>query len=85
MLTQEQFYNKFGGLLVERTEDDSEFGDHLFLHPEEIDLLEPFKDENHQIVSVYETENGNMVKMAPCEFGEETDKIGYFVISKPNL
>jgi len=80
-----KFFEKFGGLLVKASNDDVEYGDYLFLHPEEIDIVKKFDNESHQIVSVHETEdNEDFVDMSnPCDFGTQPYKYGYFVIKRP--
>lgn len=71
--------------MINSTEDSGEYGDYLFLHPQEIEILQHYDPQNYQIVSVHETENGeDDVDMSiPCDFGNQPYKYGYFVIQRP--
>ena len=80
------FFTKFGALLVKAATDDSEFGDYLFTHPEDISHIRKIYDERkYQIVSVHELENGSSyVDMTtPCDFGNQPYKYGYFILNRP--
>jgi hypothetical protein len=85
IMNKTKFFEKFGGLLVEASTDNYEYGNYLFLHPEEIDIVKQFDENTHQIVSVHETENEeDFVDMTtPCDFGTQPHKYGYFVIQRP--
>jgi len=86
-MTKTEFFSKYGGLLVKSTDDSGEYGDHLFLHPEEIELVQEYDPNHFQIVSVHETEdNQDHVDMTiPCDYGNQPYKYGYFVIKRPKL
>jgi hypothetical protein len=85
ILSEKKFFEKFGELLVKADNDNVEFGDYLFLHPEDVERVKSFDDDKHQIVSVHESENGNLVDMeSPCSIGDNNPfKYGYYVIEKP--
>jgi hypothetical protein len=82
-MTKTEFFQKFGGGLVVAEEDSTEYGDFLFLHPEEIDRVQKFDPELYQVVSVHETEDEeDFVDMGPVDYGTQPYKYGYFVIEK---
>lgn len=74
-------------MLVKSREDSTEFGDFLFLHPEEIDKVKQYDNDRHQIVSVFEDESEHdyVDLTSPCDFGEQPFKYGYFIIAKPDI
>jgi hypothetical protein len=74
-----KFFEKYGGLLVKFTEDDPEFGDFLFLHPNDLGELKKYDNLNYQIVQVFE----DRIDME-CDFSDNEDKIGYYVIKRIN-
>ena len=83
-MNKTNFFRKYGGLLVRADEDNCEFGDFLFLHPEDIDRVKEFDNEEHQIVSVHETEDEeDFVDMGDIDFGNQPFKYGYFVLKRP--
>ena len=82
-MTKTEFFEIYGGGLVVAEEDSTEYGDYLFLHPEEIDRVKQFDTEEYQIVSVHETENEeDFVDMGVIDYGNQPYKYGYFVIEK---
>lgn len=87
-MNKSQFFEKYGGMLVHSAEDNPDFGDYLFLHPEETQLLQDqYVNDQHQVVSIHETEDEqDFVDMSqPCDFGSQPYKYGYFVIKRPLL
>jgi hypothetical protein len=72
-----KFFFKYGGCLVKHSHDDCEFGDFLFLHPNDLDNLKKYQNNKYQIVQRFE----NNVIM-DCSFEDSNDKIGYYVIKK---
>ena len=83
-MTKTDFFQQYGGGLVVADEDNAEYGDFLFLHPEEIDLVQSFDTEEYQVVSVHETEDGeDIVDMSDIDYGDQPFKYGYFVLEKP--
>ena len=84
-MNKTEFFYKHGSSLVESALDCGEFGNLLFLHPQEIDKVKKYES-THQIVSIHETEDGeDFVDVAqPCDFGSQPYKYGYFVI-KPAI
>ncbi len=83
-MNKTEFFEKYGVNLVVSCTDSPEFGDYLFLHPEEIDIVKQYDNNKFQVVSVHETEDGNdfIDLTEPCDFGEQHHKYGYFVIAK---
>ena len=82
-MTKTEFFAKYGGELVVAEEDSVEYGDFLFLHPEEIDRVKEFDTEEYQVVSVHETEDGEeFIDMGEVDYGNQPFKYGYFVIEK---
>ena len=82
-MTKTEFFAKYGGGLVVAEEDSVEYGDFLFLHPEEIDRVKEFDTEVYQVVSVHETEDEeDFVDMGEVDYGNQPFKYGYFVIEK---
>jgi len=82
-MTKTEFFEIYGGGLVVAELDSTEYGDFLFLHPEEIDRVQEFDTEVYQVVSVHETENeDDFVDMGDVDYGNQPYKYGYFVIEK---
>ena len=82
-MTKKEFFAQYGGGLVIAQEDNPEYGDYLFLHPEEIDKVKEFDTTEYQVVSVHETEDGeDFVDMNEIDYGTQPFKYGYFVIQK---
>ena len=86
-MTKTEFFQKYGGSLVKADEDNAEYGDFLFLHPEEIDRVKKYDDKNHMIVSVHDTEDEeDFVDMEqPIDYGTQPYKYGYLVVRVNNL
>jgi len=84
-MTKTQFFSKYGGQLVKSTDDSGEYGDYLFLHPEEIDVVKQYNPNKFQVVSVHETEDteDHVDVTIPCDYGSQPFKYGYFVIQRP--
>jgi hypothetical protein len=83
-MTKTNFFAKYGGLLVVADEDNAEYGDFLFLHPEEISVVQEFDTDEYQVVSVHETEDEeDFVDMGEVDYGTQPYKYGYFVIKRP--
>lgn len=82
-MTKTEFYQKYGVYLEAVAEDNAEYGDHLILHPEEIDLARKYQKEGLSIVSVHETEDGeDFVDVSqPCDFGTQPFKYGYYAVN----
>lgn len=82
-MNKTEFFAQHGCNLVVAQEDCPEYGDYLFLHPEEIDTVKKFNEKEYQVVSVYETEDGeDFVDMGQIDYGSQPYKYGYFVIEK---
>ena len=82
-MTKTEFFEMYGGGLVVAELDNTEYGDYLFLHPEEISKVQEFNTNEYQIVSVHETENEeDFVDMGVIDYGNQPYKYGYFVIEK---
>jgi len=82
-MNKTQFFAQHGGGLVIAQEDNPEYGDYLFLHPEEIDRVKKFNAEEYQVVSIHETEDGeDFVDMSEIDYGTQPFKYGYYVIKK---
>jgi hypothetical protein len=83
-MNKTKFFSKYSDRLVRSTEDSGEYGDFLFLHPEEIELVKQYDSEKYQVVSVHETEDQqDFVDMStPCDFGTQPYKYGYFVLER---
>lgn len=81
-MTKTHFFQKFGDRLVIARADDPEYGDFLFLYPEENDIVQEFDPEQYQVVSVHETdgEDDHVDMSVPCDFGFQPFKYGYFVL-----
>ena len=83
-MTKTEFFAEYGGDLEIAQEDSAEYGDFLFLHPEEISRVQEFDTKEYQIVSVHETEDGeDLVDMSEVDYGSQPFKYGYFVIQRP--
>ena len=83
-MTKTNFFAKYGSLLVVADEDNAEYGDFLFLHPEEISVVQEFDTSEYQVVSVHETEDEeDFVDMGEVDYGTQPYKYGYFVIKRP--
>lgn len=80
-MKKEEFYKKYGHLLVEVVEgEDAEYGNHMLLHPEETWIANAYRDEcGFQIASIYETNEGDVVEI-DNDLGNHPYKIGYLVI-----
>ena len=64
-----EFLAQHGGDLEIAQEDSAEYGDFLFLHPEEISRVQEFDTELYQVVSVHETEDGeDFVDMGQIDY-----------------
>lgn len=85
-MNKTEFFKKHGHELFKVTDDDSEYGDFLILHPEEIAMVKDLQERGFTIVSVHETENGeDFVDVSePCDFGNQPYKYGYFAIDNRN-
>jgi hypothetical protein len=82
-MTKKEFFEIHGGGLVVVEEDSTEYGDYLFLHPEEIERVQEFDTEVYQVVSVHETEDEeDFIDMGVVDYGNQPYKYGYFVIKK---
>ena len=82
-MTKTEFFEMYGGGLVVAELDNTEYGDYLFLHPEEIDRVKQFDTNEYQIVSVHETEDEeDFVDTSEVDYGNQPFKYGYFVIEK---
>jgi len=82
-MTKTEFFEIHGGGLVVAQVDSEEYGDYLFLHPEEISIVQEFDTKLYQVVSVHETEDGeDFVDMSEVDYGSQPFKYGYFVIIK---
>ena len=82
-MTKTEFFEMYGGGLVVAEEDNTEYGDFLFLHPEEIDRVKEFDTNEYQVVSVHETEDGeDFVDTSEVDYDNQPFKYGYFVIEK---
>ena len=83
-MTKTNFFAKYGSLIVVADEDNSEYGDYLFLHPEEISVVQEFDTDEYQVVSVHVTEDEeDFVDMGEVDYGTQPYKYGYFVIKRP--
>jgi hypothetical protein len=82
-MTKTEFFEKHGGALRKVTFDDSEYGDFLILHPEEIELALILKSEGLRVVSVHETESGEdwVDTENEVDFGNQPHKYGYFALT----
>ncbi len=82
-MTKTEFYQKYGMYLEAVAEDNAEYGDHLILHPEEIDLARKYQKKGLSIVSIHETEDGeDFVDISqPCDFGTQPFKYGYYAVN----
>ena len=82
-MTKTEFFEMYGGGLVVAELDNTEYGDYLFLHPEEISKVQEFNTNEYQIVSVHETEDGeDFVDTSEVDYDNQPFKYGYFVIEK---
>jgi len=82
VMDKTEFFAQHGGNLVIAQEDSPEYGDFLFLHPEEIDKVKQFDTIGHQVVSVHETEGEDFIDMGKVDYGNQPYKYGYYVIKK---
>lgn len=82
-MTKTEFFQKYGSYLEVVAVDDASYGDHLILHPEEINLAKKYQQKGLNIVSVHETENGDdfVDTSQPCDFGEQPYKYGYYAVN----
>ena len=85
-MNKTEFFNNYGGALYQVAYDDSEYGDFLILHPEEISSAKELQERGYTIVSVFETEDGeDFIDLEnPCDYGTQPYKIGYFAINESN-
>ena len=83
-MTKTDFFQQYGGGLVKASKDDPEYGDFLFLHPEEINRVKKYDNDKYMIVSVHETDDEeDFVEMEqPVDYGTQPYKYGYFVVRK---
>ena len=86
MISKTEFFEKHGGGLVEVATDNSEFGDFLLLHPEEIDIAKQYQEKGYKVASVYQQSDEDIVDMvSPLEDKDDTEnevfKYGYFIIN----
>jgi len=82
-MTKTEFFEIYGGGLVVAELDNTEYGDYLFLHPEEISKVQEFNTNEYQVVSVHETEDGeDFVDTNEVDYDNQPFKYGYFVIEK---
>jgi hypothetical protein len=78
-----EFFAQYGGGLVVAEENNAEYGDYLFLHPEEVDIVNKFQPAVYRVVSVHETEDGeDFIDMGEIDYGTQPYKYGYYVIKK---
>lgn len=84
-MTKTEFFRQYGGSLHKVANDDSQYGDFLILHPEEIDLAKGLEERGLIIVSVHESGDGNedIVEMEN-DYGNQPFKYGYFAIDLSN-
>lgn len=82
-MTKTEFFRVYGPYLHVVFYDNSEYGDFLILHPEEINIAQKLQEEGLTIVSVHETEDQeDFVDVSqPCDFGNQPFKYGYFAIN----
>lgn len=78
-----EFYEKYGNQIKVVNSDNAEYGEHLILHPEEIDLAKKLQSEGCIIVSVHESQDDDddVDITQPVDFDDETFKYGYFAIT----
>ena len=85
-MNKTEFFKKYGHQLLKVAEDNSEYGDFLIIHPEEIEKAKQLEEKGFIIVSVHETEyKGDFVDISqPCDFGNQPFKYGYFALLNSN-
>lgn len=81
-MTKTEFFKQHGGSLVRISEDNSEYGDFLILHPEEIDYAKKLEAEGCTIYSVHETEDGEDW-IDEVDYGNQPFKYGYLATHQP--
>jgi len=80
-MNKAEFFAEYGSGLVVAQEDSAEYGDYLFLHPEEISKVQEFDPAEYHVVAVHETEDGeDFVEMGQIDYGSQPYKYGYYVI-----
>jgi hypothetical protein len=79
-MTKTEFFKRHGHQLVQISEDCSEYGDFLILHPEEIELAKKLQEQGMTIVSVHETEDEEDFIDFEFDSGYQPFKYGYFAI-----
>ena len=82
-MTKTEFFKKYGIYLEAVANDDAGYGDHLILHPEEIEVAKKYQKKGFNIVSVHETEDGEdfVDIVQPCDFGNQPFKYGYYAVN----
>ena len=85
-MNKTEFFKRHGHELVQVAYDDSEYGDFLILHPEEIHLAKDLQERGMTIVSVYETEDGKdyIDFENPFDSADQLFKYGYMAIENSN-
>jgi hypothetical protein len=85
-MKQSEFFQKHSHKLIKVANDDSEYGDFLILHPEEIPMAKELESRGFTVVSVHESEDGdnNIDFENPFDYGSQPYKIGYYAINNNN-
>lgn len=85
-MKQSEFFKKHGHELFKVANDDTEYGEFLILHPEEIHIAKELQDRGFTIVSVHESEDDdNYIDFEnPSDYGNQPYKFGYYAIDNSN-
>ena len=80
-MNKTEFFKTHGNRLIKTGNDRPEFGDFLFLYPEENELVEKLIADGKKAYSVSETEDGEDYVETTCinDLGYSPFKYGYFV------
>jgi len=86
-MTKTEFFKTYGPYLHVVFYDNSEFGDFLILHPEEVRIAKKLLAQGLNLVSVHKNgDEEDLVDVSqPCNFDNQDSKIGYFAIHRYNL
>lgn len=82
-MTKTEFYQKYGGLLVEVATEDLEYGNHLILYPEEVEKAQQLQREGKDIYTLYEEPSEEEEETVKKGLDSGTYVVGYYAVNNP--
>lgn len=83
-MTKDAFFKKYGGMLVTINPEDSEFGEHLILYPEETQVASDLLSKGKDIYTVYEESADGEGETVAKGFDSGAYVVGYYAVHSPD-